>query len=218
MKSFVVFGCGRFGSTVATTLAELDNEVLVVDINFDKVQGISDQVTAAVQCDVLDENAIKDLGLKNFDVAVIAIGTNLEAAIMATIMSKEAGISYIVAKANGLRHGNILEKVGANKIIYPEIDMGYKVAHNLTSSNILDIIQLSPDFSIAEIKVVPDWYGKTIEQVQFRKLFNVTILGIESRDNLDISPSSDTILLENDILVLLGSNEDIQKLEKMQGI
>ncbi|SHG91446.1 trk system potassium uptake protein TrkA [Anaerosphaera aminiphila DSM 21120] len=215
MKSFIVFGCGRFGSTVATTLAELGNDVLAIDVDFDKVQSISDEVTAAVQCDVLDENATKDLGLKNFDIAVVAIGTNLEAAIMATIISKEAGIDYIVAKANGLRHGSILEKVGAHKIIYPEIDMGFKVAHNLTSNNILDYIQLSPDFSIAEIKVVPEWINKSIDEVQFRKLYNVTILGIESQEKLEISPSSKRVLLKDDILVLLGSTTDIQKIEKM---
>src|SRR5699024_8215624 len=112
MRSIVVFGCGRFGSTVATTLTELGHEVLAVDYDFDNVQNISDRVTTAVQCDILDENSVKDLGLSNFDIAVVAIGSNLEAAIMAIILSKEAGISHIVAKAMSFRKGEILKKVG----------------------------------------------------------------------------------------------------------
>lgn len=215
MKSIVVFGCGRFGSTVAINLTDLGNEVLAIDGDFEKVQSISDSVTTAVQCDVLDENALKELGLTNFDIAVIAIGSNLEAAIMATLISKESNIEYIVAKATSLRQGEILSKLGADKLIYPERDMGVRVAHNLTSQNILDYIQLSPDFSLAEIKVLPEWIGQTIEDLQIRNTYGVTILGIEREEMVEIVPSASTVLVENDILMILGKDDAIKEVEKL---
>ncbi|MGO1580990.1 MAG: potassium channel family protein [Peptoniphilaceae bacterium] len=214
MKSFVVFGCGRFGSTIATTLTDLGNEVLIIDIDYDKIQAIADEVTTAIQCDVLDENATNQLGLKNFDTAVIAIGSNLEAAIMATLICKESGIEYILAKAKTTRQGGILRKVGADKIIFPEIDMGNRVAHNLTSNNILDYIQLSPDFSIAEMKVLPDWIDKTIEELHIRNTYKVTILAIERGDEVKVAPSAKTSLKENDILVILGKDNIIKEVER----
>lgn len=215
MKSIVVFGCGRFGSTVAMNLTELGNEVLAIDSDFEKVQSISDSVTTAVQCDVLDENALNELGLTNFDIAVIAIGSNLEAAIMATLISKEANIEYIVAKATSIRQGEILSKLGADKLIFPERDMGVRVAHNLTSQNILDYIQLSPDFSIAEVKVLPEWVGQTIESLQIRNTYGVTILGIEREEMVEIVPSANTTLRDGDILMLLGKDDAIKKVEKL---
>lgn len=214
MKSTVVFGCGRFGSTVATTLTGLGHEVLAVDTDFEKVQSIADSVTTSVQCDILDEESIEELGLSNFDNAVIAIGSNLEAAIMAVLLSKEAGIPYIIAKATSLRKGEILEKVGADKIIYPERDMGYRLAHSLYSSNVLDFIQLSPDYSILEIKVLDEWIGKSIGELNFRYKYKSTILGIERDGGMKIIPESSEILNEKDILVVLGRDEILAKLNK----
>ena len=137
MKSFIVMGCGRFGESCAKTLMELDNEVLVIDEDYDKIKNISNDVTTAIQCDIMDEMAMKEIGLSNFDVAIISIGSSLTAAIMGTMLAKEAGVKYILAKAPSLREGSILKKVGADKIIYPERDMAKRVAHNLTSKNIL---------------------------------------------------------------------------------
>ncbi len=215
MESFVVFGCGRFGSTIATTLTELGNEVLAIDVNMEKVEDVADSVTTAVQCDILDENETKKLGLTNMDKAIVAIGSNIEAAIMAVLICKEANISYIIAKASSKRIGDILTKIGADKIIYPERDTAFKLAHKLTSNSILDYIQLSSEYSVAEINALDNWLGKTIEELDFRNIYDVTILGIERKGNIEITPNAGTKLVEEDVLIVLGRNSAVNKLGKI---
>lgn len=217
MKSFVVIGCGRFGSTIAATLTELGNEVLAVDEDYEKVNDVSDRVTTAVQCNIMDEGEVEDLGLKNFDVAVIGIGSNIEAAIMATIVAKEAGIPKILCKALSPRMGSILKKLGADNIIYPERDMAIRVAHNLTKKNILDYIQISPEFSIIEIKTPGSWTGKSLVDLDVRNKFGVTVVAVERGKEIIVSPYADEVLRADDVLIILGTDEDVKKLEKVNG-
>ncbi|MBL7575002.1 trk system potassium uptake protein TrkA [Peptoniphilus asaccharolyticus DSM 20463] len=214
MKSYVVFGLGRFGSTVAITLSELGYDVLAVDSNFDRVQSVADKVTTAIQVDMMDENATENLGLKNFDGAVVAIGENFEAAIMSSIVAQEAGIPLIIAKANTVRQGKILQKIGVNEVVYPEKDMGSRVAYNLTSKNLLDYIQISQELSIAEIRTLPSWWDKTIENLEIRNKFNITILGIERNGKVEVNPAPDTVLRDDDILIIVGKDEHIKMVEK----
>lgn len=215
MKSYVVFGLGRFGSTVATTLTDLGYEVLAIDSNFERVQAVADKVTTAIQIDMMDEAATENLGLKNFDGAVIAIGANFEAAIMSTISANEAKIPFIIAKANTIKQGMILQKVGADEIVYPERDMGSRVAYNLTSKNVLDYIQISQKLSIAEIKTFPSWVNQSIEGLEIRNKFNVTVLAIERDGDVQVNPASDTILKNDDILLIVGKDEDVKMVEKL---
>ncbi len=133
MKSFAVIGCGRFGTSIAKTLFEIGNEVLAVDKNPELVKDVSEHVTYAVEADVMDESVLKELGLSNFDVVIVGIGSNLEASIMATLIAKELGVKKVVAKAQSEFHGKLLAKIGADKVVFPERDMGTRVAHNLTS-------------------------------------------------------------------------------------
>ncbi|WP_072469159.1 potassium channel family protein [Urinicoccus massiliensis] len=214
MKSFIVMGCGRFGESCAQTLMDLDNEVLVIDEDYDKIKNISNDVTTAIQCDITDELAMKEIGLSNFDVAIISIGSSLTAAIMGTMLAKEAGVKYILAKAPSLREGNILKKIGADKIIYPERDMARRVAHNLTSKNILDFFQISPKYSMVEQKIHNDWINLNLEELKIRKRYGVTVVAVERKGDIIVSPSSDLKLMEGDILVIIGSNEQINKIEK----
>ncbi|VFB16465.1 Ktr system potassium uptake protein A [Urinicoccus massiliensis] len=214
MKSFIVMGCGRFGKSCAQTLMDLDNEVLVIDADYDKIKNISNDVTTAIQCDITDELAMKEIGLSNFDVAIISIGSSLTAAIMGTMLAKEAGVKYILAKAPSSREGNILKKVGADKIIYPERDMARRVAHNLTSKNILDFFQISPKYSMVEQKIHDDWVNLNLEELRIRKRYGVTVVAVERKGDIIVSPSSDLKLMEGDILVIIGSNEQINKIEK----
>ena len=160
MKTFIVFGCGRFGSTVATRLYDLKNDVVIVDYDEEKIDAISENVTEAVICDLEDEKAMTELALKNYDVAVVAIGENLEAAIMAVLASKEAGIEKVIAKAPNYRFGKILLKCGADKIIFPERDMGFRLANNLSNDYLLDANEISKGYTIYDFTAIPKMNGK----------------------------------------------------------
>lgn len=217
MKQFAVIGCGRFGSSLAKTLYSLGNDVLAIDKDEELVQEISDYVTHAVQADVMDENVMKDLGIRNFDVVIISIGSNLEASIFATLIAKELGVKKVIAKAQNELHGKLLKKIGADKIVFPERDMGVRVAHNLVSTNILDFIELSPDYSIAEIKAIQAWENKTLKELKLSTKFGINILAIK-RDNLiNVSPNADDKILKGDILVVVGDTVDIEKTENEVG-
>ncbi len=158
-KQFIVIGLGRFGSSVASTLYHSGFEVLAVDNDPDRVQMFSDQVTHVLQADSTDEDTLLAIGVRNFDVAVVAIGDNLQANMLTTLQLKELGVKYIVAKAQNAMHGKMLEKIGADRVVYPERDMGQRVAHNLASSNIMDYIELSPNLSLVEVSAPKKMIG-----------------------------------------------------------
>ena len=167
-KQFVIIGLGRFGSSIAKTLYSLGNDVLAIDKDEDIVQEIADSVTHAVQLDATDENALRSLGIRNFDVAVVTIGDNIQSSIMATLLVKELGVKYIIAKGHSDLHAKVLYKIGADRVVLPEKDMGIRVAHNLVSANILDYIELSDDYSVMEIQVLHEWAGKTLNELKLR--------------------------------------------------
>ncbi|MCR2045257.1 potassium channel family protein [Anaerosalibacter massiliensis] len=217
MKQYAVIGCGRFGVSVAKTLYDLGNDVLAIDRNEERVQEASEFVTHAVQADIMDENVLKELGIRNFDVVIVAIGSDLEASILATLIAKELGVGLVIAKAQSELHGKVLLKIGADKIIFPERDMGIRVGHNLVASNILDFIELSPDYSIMEITAIPKWENKTLKQLKLPTNYGLNIMAIKRGDYINVSPYADDKILKNDILVVIGSTEDIKKIEKSSG-
>lgn len=217
MKSFVVIGCGRFGSSIARTLYSLGNEVLAIDSSEEIIKEISEEVTHAVQADVMDETVLMDLGLRNFDVAVVAIGSDIEASIMATLVVKELGIKRVIAKAQSELHGKVLSKIGADKIIFPERDMGVRVAHNLASTNILDFIELSPDYSILEIAALKEWEEKSLAQLRLPSKYGINVMAIKRGNSISVSPSGEVIIKKDDILVIIGSTKDIKRVEQRAG-
>ena len=213
-KQFVIIGCGRFGSSVAKTLYSMDYEVLVVDKNEETIQSIADQVTHAVQADATDENSIKSLGIRNFDVAVVTIGSNIQSSILVTLMLKELGINYVVAKAQNELHAKVLYKIGADRVVFPEREMGVRVAHNLVSSNIMDYIELAPEYSIVEIVALDEWVGKSLRELNMRSKYGINVMAIKRGPDIDISPRATDLIEEDDVLVVIGHNDDIQKIEK----
>ncbi len=210
-KQFVVIGLGRFGVSVATTLAESGYEVMAIDINEEVIQEISSVVTHAVQADVTDVDTLNSLGIRNFDIAIVAIGRDIQSSIMVTLLLKEMGIQYVVAKASSDLHEKVLQKLGADKIISPEQDMGVRIANSLISGSIVEHIQLSPEYSIVEIVSLPAWNGKTIREINMRAAYGINVIAIERDKEISITPGPDFLLLKNDILVVVGANKKIEQ-------
>lgn len=212
-KQYVVIGLGRFGSSIAKTLYSIGNDVLAIDIDGEIVQEISDYVTHAVQADTTEESNLKTLGISNFDVAVIAIGSDTQASIMTTLLVKDLGVKTIIAKANSELHGRVLKKIGASRVIFPERDMGIRVAHNLVSTSILDHIELSRDYSLAEIESPEEWVGKTLKELNMRHKYGINVMALKRNDEINISPSADEKIEKGDIIVAIGGIEELNELE-----
>lgn len=212
-KQYVVIGLGRFGISVAKTLYSLGHDVLAVDSDEETIQGIADSVTHAVQADATDENVLRELGIRNFDVAVVTIGADIQASIMVTLLLKELGVKYIIAKANSEIHAKVLYKLGADRVILPERDMGVRVAHNLVSTNVLDYIELSPDYSIVEIAAPKTWINKTLRELSLRSSYGVNVMAIRKEYDINVAPAADVVIQPSDIIVAIGSTEDLNKLE-----
>lgn len=216
MKSFAVIGLGRFGKNLAIRLASLGNEVLAIDYDMENVQAIADQVTQAVETDALDESALKALGITEFDCVLVTISEKIEASILITSMLKGMGVKYVVSKAVTDLHATVLKQVGADKVVFPDKDMSEKLAQNLTATSILDYIDLSDKYSIVEVESPRSWYGKSLKQLNIRAVYGVNVVAIKKRfsDSINVSPLPDYIFVEDDIIVVIGANEDINKLVK----
>jgi trk system potassium uptake protein len=213
-KQFAVIGLGRFGSSVAKYLSEMGYEVLAVDDNSQRVQDVAHAVTHAVIADSTDEEAMTALGIRNFDVVVVAIGQDIQSSILTTLILKDLGVPSIFVKAQNELHGKVLNKIGADKVIYPERDMGLRVAHHLISPNILEHIELSPDYSIVEMKVPSAMIGKNLIQLDIRQRYGCNVLAIKKNNEMNITPAPDAQLQPDEVLVIVGRNGELTKLEQ----
>ncbi len=211
MKTFVVIGLGRFGSAVARKLFEMGHEVLVIDDNEAAVQKISSVVTHAVAADAKDPNTLKALGIRNYDCAILAIAENIEDSVLITLALKDLGIREVVCKARDAQHKKILEKLGADRVIIPEYEMGLKTAVKLGSENLLDFIELSDNYGISEIKVPSKWIGQGIAEIDIRKKYKINVIAVKNECCKEVTavPGPEYIFKENDILVIMGKNENI---------
>lgn len=209
-----VLGMGRFGTSLAQTLASMGCEVLAVDREIKKVESISNYVTHALQADVTDEENLKELGLRNFDKIVIAIGSHMQDSIIATLIIQELGVKEIIVKASSDLHRKALEKIGVSRVVYPEKDSGIKLAHSIMSMNLIEYLDFSPDYHIAEIIIQDRFDGKTLKQTEIRNKFGVNILAIRSGDNIKISPNGNDVLYKGDLLVVIGKSKDLANFSK----
>lgn len=215
MKTFAVIGLGRFGTSLAITLCRMGHEVLAIDEDEKKVEEIIEFVTHAVQADAKDEQALKELDIKNFDAVIVSVGKNIQASIWVTVMLKEMGVKKVIAKAQTELHGKVLSRVGADKVVFPERDMGERVARALVSDNIMEQITLSPEHSIIEMIAPPKFIGKTLQDIALGREFGVTVLAIRRGKEILISPNAKTEIIEGDLLVIIGRNEQLEKMEKL---
>ncbi len=208
-KTFGVIGLGRFGSSVALTLSRLGQTVIAADMEEEDVQRIKDYVAYAVQLDATDIETLKESGFKNCNMVIVAIGEDVESSFLATANLKALGIKYIVAKAQTEQQGKILAKIGADRIIYPEHDSGVRLANQLTQSDILEFIEVSPDYIVKEVKVPKEFIGKSLRELQLPNKFRILVLAIKRGNNTEIMPHVDERTGMNDIFVIVGRKDDI---------
>lgn len=213
-KMYAVIGLGRFGTSIAVSLAEKGYEVLAVDINPNLIKDIADKVTHAVCANGADESALRALSIKNFDTVVVTTASDIKASVMAVLLCKELGVKRVIAKAYDETHSKMLYKVGADQVLLPERDMGERVAMQLTSTNILDYIQLSDAYSVAEIHPPSSWRGEKLEDINARSKYKVVVMAIRRGSEDIIAPSNYEKIGNNDIILVLGSNESIKNLSK----
>jgi trk system potassium uptake protein len=213
-KQYAVIGLGRFGGSICKALSSQGMEVLAIDVNEDRVNEFSNIATHAVIADTTDESVLKSLGLRNFNHVIVAIGDNLQASILTTLILKELGVPRITVKAQNDYHEKVLSKIGADTIVHPERDMGVRVANNIISNNVLDYLELSDEHSIVELIAGHKMSGKTLIELDIRANYGVNIVAIKKKDEINVSPQANYLIEEGDILIVIGADKDIDRLEK----
>ncbi|MFY9258837.1 MAG: TrkA family potassium uptake protein [Dethiobacteria bacterium] len=212
-KQYLVIGAGRFGSSVATTLYELGHDVMVVDIDAALVQQISESVTHAVQADATSEAVLSSLGIKDFDVIVVAIGHEIQSSIMTCILLIEMGARYVVAKAQTELHGKVLSKIGVNRVVFPERDMGQKLAHSLNAFNVIDLIELSADSSVVEVTAPAELVGRSLQELNLRARYGINVIALRGKDGkTNIFPGAEDKINKDDLIVAVGNNKALKKM------
>ena len=210
-RQFAVLGLGKFGASVAETLAGAGYEVIAVDVDEDKIQEIADQVTYALRADVTEPGVLKNIGVSNVDAVIVAMSDNMEASVMATILAKEAGAPYVLSKANNEMHGTILRRIGADEVILPEKAMGTRTAKKLISRNFLDLYELSRAFSMVEIKMPELWVGKTLREMDLPKK-GINVIGIIDGDKVRLGLDPDQALPADATVIIVAKNDILSKI------
>ncbi len=228
MKQFVVIGLGRFGSNIARALSEKNFEVLAIDRDEEKVKQMEGIVSQAVQLDATDERSLKELGIQEFDTAIVSMGEHVEDSIMITLTLKELGIKQVIVKSKSDLHSKILKKVGADRIVFPERQMAERLAESLASPKIFDFIELSNTYGIVEMVAPKKLLNKTLAELKLREKYGVSVIAIKRKvpysktdgttdfkEEVVIGPGGSDDLISGDILILLGRNEDLNKIKKL---
>ncbi|WP_026690101.1 potassium channel family protein [Alteribacter aurantiacus] len=213
-KQFAVIGLGRFGGSVCQALSKQGMEVLAIDTDEDRINRYANIATHAVVADATDDNTLKSLGIRNFDHVVVAIGDNIQSSILTTLMLVEQGVKHITVKAQNDYHEKVLNKIGAHKVVHPERDMGVRIAHNVVSKNVLDYLELSDEYSIVELMAGSMVSGRTIIDLDIRAKYGCNIMAIKRGEDINVSPQADEMLKRGDVLIVIGADSDINRLEQ----
>lgn len=224
MRQFAVIGLGNFGRSVALTLVEKGGQVMAIDKNEERIQDISEKVTYAVKADASDEKVLKSLDIQKVDVAIVSVGESMETSIMISLLLREMGVKMIVTKAINSLHGKVLRKIGVDRVIFPERDIGAKLAESLISPNIYEYIELSPNYSIVEIVSPKVFAGKSLKELDVRKKYKITIIAIKRKtpevndsgetqfkEDVNVTPFPEDEIESGDVLVVVGADKDINK-------
>ncbi len=218
MKTFVVIGLGRFGTAVAEELSSMGHEVLAMDTDEERVRNVAEELTHAVVADARDPAVLKALGVRNYDCAVVAVGEEIGNSALITLNLKEMGMKKVICKAKNHIHRKVLEKIGADRVVFPEHEMGVKLAQGLSSISVLNFIEVSDDYGIVELEVPRSWYNRTIRELDIRNIYQVNVIAVRKADSstLNVVPGADCILEKGDRVVVLGRSEDTNRLGEVK--
>jgi trk system potassium uptake protein TrkA len=216
-RQVAVLGLGRFGSAVARELTRLGHDVLALDVSEKIIQDVADEVTHAVRVDITDEDALRELGLEAFETAIVAISSDLESSILATVLLKRLGVRRIIAKAGNELHGSILRQVGATRVVFPERETGVRVAHSFAAPGVHDYLDVAPGYGVARVPVVGSFVSKTLGELNLRSALGVTVVALRRGDTVTVNPHPAEVLQRGDELIVLGLDEDLERLPGATG-
>ena len=211
MKSILIIGMGRFGSHLCMNLSKLDNEIMIVDEFEEKLEDLLPYVTSAKIGDCTNVKVLESLGISNFDLCVVCIGTNFQNSLEITSLLKDLGAKRVVSKANREIHAKFLLKNGADEVIFPDRDIAEKMAVRLSADEIFDYINLTDGYSIYEIAPLPEWIGKSILDLNFRAHYRMSIIGIKYGNHTQILPSADYIFREDEHLMVICHQKELNR-------
>ena len=215
-QTFAVIGLERFGGSVCKTLADAGQEVLAIDKYESRVNDYKDIATQAVVADAQDEDVLRSLGIRNVDHVIVAIGEDIQASILVTLMVKEQGVKYVTAKAQNEYHAKVLEKLGVDRVVHPERDMGVRIGRSLTSKNMVDYLDLDANFKLAEILITnPEFVGKSLAEMDFRDRYGLNVIALAHSRQEMVLPSAGDVLTENDSILVAGPTRAIDKFEEL---
>ena len=212
MKQYIVIGAGRFGTSLAQSLLKAGQEVMVIDENEKIIQQLSETMDNVAIVSATDELALKNIGLSNFDVAIVCIGSDLRASIMATLIAKDVGVPYVISKATDKIQADVLRKIGADRVVFPEHDMGVKLAKALTFDNLVDYMELDDTHSIFEITVPSSWVGSNLIDLSVRKKYNMNIVAVKRGERFQVPPDPNKEFEEGDVIVVAGNSKLIENI------
>ena len=211
-KQYIVVGLGRFGRAIAETLCEDGAEVLGVDQRMDLVERLRDELTQTIQMDAMDRDALETLGVQDFDIVFVTMGSDIRASGTIVLLLKELGAKRIIAKAHDEFHGRMLEKLGADQVLFPERDMGRRVAHSLVSGNVIEYMELSTQYSMAEIRPKPEWIGKTLKELAMRSKLDINVVAIRNGDSVNAMPQPETRITAGDLMLVVISEAALKQM------
>lgn len=214
MRSVLIIGLGRFGQHLCKNMVRLGNQVMIVDKDEEKLESLVPLVTSAQICDCTNEEALKSLGVRNFDLVFVCIGTNFQSSLEVTNLVKELGAKHVISKATRDIHAKLLLRNGADEVVYPERDIAEKLAMKSSANNVFDYIELDNEHGIYEIPTHPNWVKKSIMDLNFRVKYGVNILGIKNEGVTNFSPTAKYVFGQEDHLLVIGTKENIDRILK----
>ena len=210
-----MFGLGSFGSAVALTLSEMGHEVLAVDSRMDIINEISHHVTHAVQLNATDETGFESLDVGQFDAAVVSIGENIRASVLISMLCKEAGVKLVVSKANDELHAKVLKKVGVDRVVFAERDMGVRVAKSIVAPHLVDLVSIGGDYTLAQLTVPETWVDRTLANLDVRRKYGVSIITVNHDSRINAALTAETKLHAGDQLLIVGLQKDVERVENL---